>query len=134
MLRLREAEKLSEPLQGWLCLARSTALPKAEGVKSRHGGRTGHPQTWGVIGQISDALAGAHMMDAPKTQKGIGMEATTKNGRAYVVPSNELQDAKRLARFFLSIGVLREAFSDPDEAARWEREQASMLDRPPQRT
>lgn len=48
-------------------------------------------------------------------------EVSAKLVRAVVVSPDELPEAKRVARFFCSIGVLREAFSDPDEAARWDR-------------
>lgn len=42
---------------------------------------------------------------------------------ARVVAQAQLSEAKAIARMFRSVGIMREAFSDPAEAARWDLEQ-----------
>lgn len=45
---------------------------------------------------------------------------------ARVVPADKLEEERAVARMFRSIGVMREAFSDPRQARAWEMEQASL--------
>lgn len=59
---------------------------------------------------------------------------TAHFSRAIVVSDSDLEEARRVAAFFRAIGVLREAFSDPDEAARWDQEMAKLFDQQPPQT
>lgn len=61
-------------------------------------------------------------------------EKTAQVVRAIVVSDGELEEARKEALFFCSIGILRAAFSDPEEAERWESEWADALSKPVQRT
>lgn len=45
---------------------------------------------------------------------------------ARIVSADRLEEERAVARMFRAIGIMREAFSDPAEARRWESEQASL--------
>jgi hypothetical protein len=46
--------------------------------------------------------------------------------RAIVVSDEELPEAKKIARMFMALGIIRAAFSDPAAAAEWEKRQAEL--------